>query len=125
MGKRRERGVKRVLVVGGSMIRGIEEDLGALLGKGFEVKVVCMSGGKTWDIRRHLGKWVKEKTDCMVVHVGTNHIQMGTGILDVGEFGKEAEKLIDEVDKHCLEGSRDVVRAGTEDGPRRDRVTKR
>ena len=35
--------------------------------------------------------------DCVVVHVGRNHIQRGTAILDVGEFGKEAEKLIDKV----------------------------
>ena len=69
-----------------------------MLGKGFKVKVLSMSRGKTWDVRRHLGKWTKEKIDCVVVYVGTNHIQRGTGILDVGEFGKEAEKLIDEVD---------------------------
>ena len=57
-----------------------------------------------------------------MVHVGTNHIQRGTGILDVGEFGKEAEKLIGEVDKHCGKG---CGRAGTEGGLRGDRVTKR
>ena len=60
------------------------EDLGELLGKGFEVKVVSMSGGKTWDVRRHLGKWTMEKMDCVVVHVGTNHIQRGTGMFNFG-----------------------------------------
>ena len=102
-GKKRK-GVKRVLVVGGSMIRGTEEDLGELLGKGLEVKVVSMSGAKIWDVGRHLGKWVKGKIDFVVVHVGINHLQRGTGILDVGEFRKEAEKLIDEVDKQCGNG---------------------
>ena len=66
------------------MIRGIEEDLGELLGKCFEVKVVSMSGCyKMWDGKRHSGKWTKEKIDCVVVYVGTNHTQRATGILDV------------------------------------------
>ena len=43
----------------------------------------------------------------------------------MGEFGKEAEKLIDEVDKQCGKWSRDVVGAGTEGGPRGDRIKKR
>ena len=51
-----------------------------------------------------LGKWTTEKMDCVVVHVETNRIQRGTGISDVGEFGKEAEKLIDDVDKQCGKG---------------------
>ena len=41
--KKKRKGVNRVLVVGGSMIRGIE-DLGELLGKGFEVKVEYVGG---------------------------------------------------------------------------------
>ena len=41
--KKKTKGVKRVLVVRGSMIRGIE-DLGELLGKGFEVKVEYVGG---------------------------------------------------------------------------------
>ena len=57
-----------------------------------------------WGVRRHLGRWTKEKMECVLVHVGTNHLQRGTGFLDVGEFGKEAEKLIDEADKQCGKG---------------------
>ena len=60
-----------------------------------------------WAVRRHVGKWTKEKMDCVVVRVGTNHIQGGGGgvwILDVGDFGKEADKLIDELDKQSGKG---------------------
>ena len=60
------------------MIRGIEKDLGKLLGKGFEAKVVSMSGAKIWDVRKHLGKWTKGELDCVVVHVGTSDIQRGS-----------------------------------------------
>ena len=81
-----------MLVIAGSLIRGIEKDLGDLLGRDLEVKVVSMSGAKIWDIRRHVGKWVKEKVDCVVVHVGTSHIHRGTGKLDVGEFGRKADR---------------------------------
>ena len=98
-GKKKKQGIMTVLVIGGSMIRGIEKDLGDLLGRDFEVKVVSMSGAKIWDIRWHMGKWVKEKVDCMVVHVGTSHIHRGTGKLDVGEFGREAEMLVEQVDR--------------------------
>ena len=98
-GKKKKKGIKTVLVIGGSMIRGIEKDLGELLGRDFEVKVVSMSGAKIWDVRRHMGKWAKEKVDCVVVHVGTSHINRGTGKLDVGEFGREAERLVEQVDR--------------------------
>ena len=103
-GKKKRRGVRKVLVVGGSMIRGIEKDLGELLGKGFEAKVVSMSGAKIWDVRKHLGKWTKGELDCVVVHVGTSHIQRGSGILDVGMFGREVERLVEEVDRQCGKG---------------------
>ena len=93
--KKKRKGVKRVVVVGGSMIGRVEE---YLLGKGLEVEVVSLLGDKMWDVRRYLGKWTKEKMDCVVVHVGTSHIQRGMGFSEVGEFGKEAGKLIDEVD---------------------------
>ena len=86
------------------MIRGIEKDLGELLGKGFEAKVVSMSGAKIWDVRKHLGKWTKGELDCVVVHVGTSHIQRGSGILDVGMFGREVERLVEEVDRQCGKG---------------------
>ena len=58
-----------------------------------------MSVAKMWDIRRHMGKWVNEKVDCMVLHVGMSHIHRGTGKLDVGKFGREAERLIEQVDR--------------------------
>ena len=86
------------------MIRGIEKDLGELLGKEFEAKVVSMSGAKIWDVRKHLGKWTKGELDCVVVHVGTSHIQRGTGNLDVGMFGREVERLVEEVDRQCGKG---------------------
>ena len=57
-----------------------------------------MSGAKMWDIRRHMGKWVNE-VDRVVVHEGTSHIHRGTGKLDVGEFGREAERLVEQVDR--------------------------
>ena len=63
--------------------------------------MISMLGAKMWDIRKHLGKWTKRKVDCVVVHVGTSHILRGTGNLDVGDFGKEVERLVDEVDSQC------------------------
>ena len=55
-GGKKRKGVKRVLVVRRYMIRGIEEELGELLGKVFEVKVVSMSGGKMWESFREVDK---------------------------------------------------------------------
>ena len=52
-----------------------------------------------WDIRRHLWKWVDRKVDFVVVHVETSYIQRGTGKLDVGEFGKENKRLVDQIDR--------------------------
>ena len=59
--------------------------------------VICHinAWGQMWDIRRHLWEWVYSKVDFVVVHVETSYIQRGTGKLDVGEFGKEAERLVD------------------------------
>ena len=65
---------------------------------------MSMSGAKIWDVRKHLGKWTKGELDCVVVHVGTSHIQRGSGILDVGMFGREVERLVEEVDRQCGKG---------------------
>ena len=52
-----------------------------------------------WDIR-HLGKWVNGKIGYVyVVHVGMSCIQRDTGSLDVWEFGKQAEVLVDQIDE--------------------------
>ena len=60
--------------------------------------------GQMWDIRRHLWKWVNRKVDFVVVHVETSYIQRGTGKLDVGEFEKEAERLVDQIDRQFRKG---------------------
>ena len=39
-----------------------------------------------------------------MVHVETSYIQRGTGILDVGEFEKEAERLVDQIDRQFRKG---------------------
>ena len=58
-----------------------------------------------WNIMQYLWKWVNRKVDFVVVHVETRYIQRGTGKLDVEEFGKEAERLVDQIDRQF----RDVV----------------
>ena len=57
-----------------------------------------------WDIRRYLWKWVNRKVDFVVVHVETSYIQRGKGKLDVGEFGKDAKRLVDQIDRQFVKG---------------------
>ena len=74
-----------------------------------------------WDIRRHLWEWVNSKVDFVVVHVETSYKQRGTGKLDVGEFGKEAERLVDQINRQTVwERVRGVVGFDTKGGPRGD-----
>ena len=123
-GEKKRKGINRVLVVGGSMIRGIEEDLGELLGKGFEVKVVSMSGGKMWDVMRHLGKWTKEKMDWCGGACGNKPHTEGDGDFRRGRVWKGGRKIDRGSRQAMWEGSRDVIGADTEGGPRGDRVKK-
>ena len=62
------------------------------------------SWGQMWDIRQHLWKWANRKVDFEVVHVETSYIQRVTGKLDLGEFGKEDEKLVDQIDRQFGKG---------------------
>ena len=100
------------------MIRGIEGDLGELLGKGFEVKVVSMSGGKMWDVMRHLGKWTKEKMDWCGGARGNKPHTEGDGDFRCGRVWKGGRKNDRGSRQAMWEGSRDVVGADTEGGPR-------
>ena len=72
----------------------------------FSFLLICHinAWGQMWDIRRHLWKWVNRKVDFVVVHVETSYIQRGAGKLDVGEFEKEAERLVDQIDRQFGKG---------------------
>ena len=69
------------------MNRGIEKDVGDLLGKGMEAKVISMLWVKMWNIKRHLGKWESRLCGGMWVTYRATY-RVGQEVIDVGEFGK-------------------------------------
>ena len=62
---------KSVLIVGDSMLNGVEEN--RICGKNFDASIKYFSGAKKCDIADKTDEIVKKKPDCVILHVGTNN----------------------------------------------------
>ena len=62
---------KTVLIVGDSMLNGIEEN--RISNEKFDVDIKYYSGAKVCDIIDKTNDIVKKKPDCLILHVGTNN----------------------------------------------------
>ena len=62
---------KSVLIVGDSMLNGIEEN--RICNEKFDVSIKYFSGAKICDIVKRTDEIVEKKPDCVILHVGTNN----------------------------------------------------
>ena len=81
---------KRVVITGDSMLNGIHEKV---LSKNHTVKINNFSGGTSETVLENIDETLKSKSDCLIVHVGTNDLTNGINLLN------QAKKIVKQVKK--------------------------
>ena len=74
---------KIVLVVGDSMVNGIEE---SILSKALHIRVQPIPGGKIEDIQQNLKDLLHEDLEAVIIHAGTNNATTDTPQMIVDEL---------------------------------------